>query len=396
MRSLAIFEYPTKYLSFAESKLDALFRVLIIVRGISIEAPETPGMKRLFFIFSLLVFVLAGSIRAKAALIYDSGAPDLRSGYEMSNWIEADQFTLTIPTSVESVKFWDLEHIGFFQSTIPWAIYADSGSNTPGTLIASGISMNLSHLLTGRNDGFGFIEFVNTFNITPVSLPAGTYWLALHNGPLSFLIQQVYWETSATQSSIPSRSDIAPFLGIWQSNWINSKMAFQLSGTVITPATLVSVVSRKNHGTGVFEIPLPLAGNPGVECRSGGANGEHDVVFKFAAPFTQNATATWGGNPAIVSTAGNEVTVHCSGIANGQMVPVTLNSVAGNFSVQMGVLLGDTNGNHTVTSSDISQTKLQSGQAVTQSNYREDVTVNGVVNSTDISIVKSSSGTALP
>ncbi len=314
----------------------------------------------------------------------------------MSNWIEAEQFTLTASTTVESVKFWDLERIGYFQSTVPWAIYSDNGSNVPGTLVASGISSNLSHLLTGRTDGFGYTEFVNTFNITPVSLPAGTYWLAMHNGPLSYIIQQVYWETSAIQTAIPSRSDISPFLGIWLSNWINSKMAFQLNGTLIPQATLVSAVSRKNHGTGIFEISLPLTGGPGVECRSGGANGEHDVVFKFAAPFTQSATANWGGNPATVSTSGSEVTVHCSGVANGQMIPVTLNSLAGNFTVPMGVLLGDTNGNGVVNSSDVGQTKLQSGQAATQSNFREDVTVNGTINSSDVSIVKLNSGTALP
>ena len=344
----------------------------------------------------LLVFILAGSIGAKAALIYDNGGPDLRSGYEMSNWIEADQFTLNNPTTVESVKFWDLERIGYFQSTVPWAIYSDNGSNAPGALIASGNSTSLSHLLTGRTDGFGYTEFVNTFNITPVSLPAGIYWVALHNGPLSFIIQQVYWETSAIQTSIPSRSDISPFLGIWLSNWINSKMSFQLNGTAIPQASLVSVVSRKNHGGNIFEIPLPLSGNPGVECRSGGATGEHDVVFKFAAAFTQSATANWGGNPATVSTSGNEVTVHCSGVPNGQTVSVTLNSLAGNFSVLMVVLLGDVNGNYSVNSSDVAQTKLQSGQALNQSNFRSDVIANGVINSTDVATVKSNSGAALP
>lgn len=333
---------------------------------------------------------------ANAAQIYNNGAPDVRNGYEMGNWIEADQFTLTASAAVENVKFWDLERIGFFQVTIPWAIYSDSGSNTPGALIASGISANLTHLATGRTDGFGYSEFVNTFDITPVSLPPGTYWLALHNGPLSFIIQQVYWETAFNSSTIPSRSDISPFLGSWQSNYTASKLAFLLNGTLISQATLQSVVSRKNHGSGVFEIPLPLSGNPGVECRSGGANGNHDVVFKFAAPVTFAATATWSGNAATISTAGNEITVHCTGVANGQIVPVVLNSIAGNFSVQMGVLLGDMNANGTVNSTDVSQTKGQSGLIATQSNFREDVTVNGTINSTDVSIVKSVSGTAFP
>jgi hypothetical protein len=68
----------------------------------------------------------------------------------------------------------------------------------------------------------------------------------------------------------------------------------------------------------------------------------------------------------------------------------------GNFSDTMGVLLGDTTGDGFVNSADISQTKSQSGQPVTSSNFREDVNADGFTNSADISLVKSKSGTALP
>jgi hypothetical protein len=165
----------------------------------------------------------------------------------------------------------------------------------------------------------------------------------------------------------------------------------------VSPATLLSVVSRKTHGTaGTFEINLPLTGFPGIECRTGGANGDHDVVFKFSAPVAFTATATCGGNPATVTSSGSEATVHCTGVANAQRIPVALNTNAGNFSVLMGVLLGDTTANGSVNSSDISQTKAQSGTIPTASTFRTDVTVNGLINSSDISTVKSKSGTALP
>jgi hypothetical protein len=62
----------------------------------------------------------------------------------------------------------------------------------------------------------------------------------------------------------------------------------------------------------------------------------------------------------------------------------------------MGVLTGDTTADTFVNSTDIAQTKSQSGQLVTSSNFREDVTVDGNLNSTDIALVKSKSGTALP
>jgi len=62
----------------------------------------------------------------------------------------------------------------------------------------------------------------------------------------------------------------------------------------------------------------------------------------------------------------------------------------------MSVLDGDTNADRFVDSADIAQTKSQSGNAVKQSNFREDVNVDGFLDSADIALVKSKSGTALP
>lgn len=62
----------------------------------------------------------------------------------------------------------------------------------------------------------------------------------------------------------------------------------------------------------------------------------------------------------------------------------------------MSVLVGDTNADGFVNSADISQTKSQSGNAVTNANFREDVNADGFINSADISLVKSKSGTVLP
>ena len=68
----------------------------------------------------------------------------------------------------------------------------------------------------------------------------------------------------------------------------------------------------------------------------------------------------------------------------------------GNLSVIMGVLARDTNGNRSVTASDIGQVKSQSGQPVGPSNVRADVNANGSINATDVGIVKSFSGTMIP
>jgi hypothetical protein len=65
-------------------------------------------------------------------------------------------------------------------------------------------------------------------------------------------------------------------------------------------------------------------------------------------------------------------------------------------AIPMSVLVGDTTGDGSVNSADISQTKSRSGQVVSSTNFRSDVTVDGNLNSADISLVKSKSGTALP
>ena len=94
----------------------------------------------------------------------------------------------------------------------------------------------------------------------------------------------------------------------------------------------------------------------------------------------------------------------CGNAFSAQDTAITLNNVTDSTghhsdvvsSPEMGFLLGDTNGDSAVNSADISQTKAQSGQAVTGSNFREDVNADGSLNSADISLVKSRSGTALP
>ena len=149
---------------------------------------------------------------------------------------------------------------------------------------------------------------------------------------------------------------------------------------------LSSAVSRKTHGGTPFDIDLPLTGAPGVECRSGGAGGNHTIVFTFSNPVVSgSATVTTGTGTAGAATfSGNTMTVPLTGVADQQKITVTLNGVTDNSShvlastpVSMNVLLGDTTGNKIVNSTDVSQTKVQSGVAVSSANFRNDTNVSG-------------------
>jgi Dockerin type I domain len=188
--------------------------------------------------------------------------------------------------------------------------------------------------------------------------------------------------------------------------WTRSRGAYvwPLPSGPVPSLTPTNVVSRKTHGgAGTFDINLPLTGSVGVECRSGGATNDYQMVISFATPVTVGGASVTSGTGSVssLSVSGSQVTVNLTGVTNAQRITVTLSNVndgthMGDVPVSMGVLVGDVNGNALVNASDVSLTKSQVGVAVSGSDFREDVNANGVINSVDVALVKSKVGTALP
>jgi hypothetical protein len=189
-------------------------------------------------------------------------------------------------------------------------------------------------------------------------------------------------------------------------------LSYDTATTPMAPSglQLTDVVSRKSHNTaGTFDVHFADDGIAGIEPRSGGPNGEHTIVFTFSAPLLGVASANVDCGAVASSAVGpgsNQYTVNLTGedVCNGKFVSIDLEDVIANdgsaattvLSPPIGLLLGDTNGDGFVNSADIGQTKSQSGQPVTSSNFREDVNADGFINSADIGLVKSKSGTAVP
>jgi hypothetical protein len=194
-----------------------------------------------------------------------------------------------------------------------------------------------------------------------------------------------------------SPTDILPV------DWHTRIGSFKFSQCVAqSTVSVLSVVSRKTHSfAGTFDVPLPLTGG-GIEDRSGGANGNHQIVATFAAPVTFTGATTSCGSVASTSTSGNAVTINLTGVPNASVCTVTLNNVSdgvstpGDANFPVNFLLGDTNADRFTDAVDVSQTKSQSGNAVSTSNFREDVNIDGFIDAVDTSLVKSKSGTALP
>jgi hypothetical protein len=192
----------------------------------------------------------------------------------------------------------------------------------------------------------------------------------------------------------------------------STPLAFLRSALPGGNPTATGAASRKNHGAaGNFDIPLPLTGTAGVECRSGGTTGDYTIVVTFltnvSVTGTPQAAVTSGigtiGNGGVtnggaVSTSGNVVTIPLTNVADVQTLQVTLNNVnaTSNVTIPLSVLVGDVNAGGSVSATDISLVKTQSGQPVGGTNFRADVNANGTINATDVSQVKSRSGNVLP
>jgi hypothetical protein len=171
----------------------------------------------------------------------------------------------------------------------------------------------------------------------------------------------------------------------------------------------VSAVSRKSHGTvGDFDVDLPLIGQPGIECRTGGTNGDHKVVITFAVPVTVNnvtVTPAPGKTASLTATNGfttanSQVTVNLTNVSNAQTLSINLIGVtgganSGNVAIPMSILLGDVTASGDVDSGDVSLVRQQTLQPVTFANFREDVTASGDIDSGDVSIVLQQTLTSL-
>ncbi len=181
----------------------------------------------------------------------------------------------------------------------------------------------------------------------------------------------------------------------------NQLPQFTGTGTIIVR---MKAVSRKVHGAaGTFDIDLPLAGPPGIECRSGGPSGDHQIVLTFFNNVTFRTATVTSGTGFVASSSGNgtrTVTINLSNVANAQTIKVALvdandGTSTNSFPIPLSVLVGDINGSGSVNGSDVTAVKHTS-QMVDASNFRADVIANGVLNSSDVAIVKFNSGTALP
>ena len=138
-----------------------------------------------------------------------------------------------------------------------------------------------------------------------------------------------------------------------------------LGGALV--ATTVWLLSQTSPGPVTWLLGLTLGAGIGMCLPAGGLVRDPVVLASAVAAAGGLIALRMGGSPRAVIIA----------------------------SASMGVLVGDTNGDGSVNSADIGQTKTKSGQTVDGSNFREDLNIDNSINSADVSLVKSRSGTGL-
>jgi hypothetical protein len=169
---------------------------------------------------------------------------------------------------------------------------------------------------------------------------------------------------------------------------------------------LLCASSRKSQGGKNFDVDLPLTGKLGVECRSGGAQGNFTLVLRFTDKLNSagNVSVTGVGSVSGTPTInGNTITVNLTGVANAQKIVVTLTNVTdkggrtlAKATVPMGILLGDVDGNKTVNNMDVNNVTAKLGATAGLTNFRDDVDTSGSINQTDVNITQGQVGRVIP
>jgi hypothetical protein len=184
---------------------------------------------------SLLTLTALGN----AQLLYDNSPPDQSGGNEMTEWLQAENFTLGADATVGSITFWTWELTGTnnYDGSGQWWIFADAGGS-PGAEITSG-SGSPTRSLVG-DLGNGFTEYMYEFDIADTAVAGGVdYWLGL---PLKTNFDtrwDMYWENTSSGHSPTGHESDRGTMDNWADN--GAEHAFQMYGPVPEPSTFIGL-----------------------------------------------------------------------------------------------------------------------------------------------------------
>jgi hypothetical protein len=181
-----------------------------------------------------LSLTLSVSFAARAEqTLYDNGSVNgnLDAFSIADGNIVGDTFVLTNNYTVNAVTFGDWNFPGESATNIDWSI---TSAPFGGDVYGSGSGANVTTLTDYGINNAGYDVTLDTFDIAPIDLISGTYYLNLQNAVTTFG-DPAYWDENNGPSSAYSSStgslmnyDIAPSTG---------SESFQVLGTTNTSTT---------------------------------------------------------------------------------------------------------------------------------------------------------------
>ncbi len=184
----------------------------------------------------------AGNLAAQ--VVYDNGAP-LANGYignpDLNQAVIFEGFTLSGAADIGEINFWALQwHNGVdnFAGSIYWTINQDVGGNV-GASLYSGLAAggDIVRVADGSaNDGL--TSYLHTISVD-FSLAAGSYYLGLHNGPLSSSAASGYfWITTVTNGTAHGRNQVLANGGMYH-NYVEYAFNLGMAEATGTPTETV-------------------------------------------------------------------------------------------------------------------------------------------------------------
>ena len=176
------------------------------------------SMKTLRVAAMLAFLGAATAAHAVPAIVHDNGGPlggGSANAHQISSAVTANDFTLAVQKTLTAFTFWasvdtNQTIAANFVGTIGWAIFDDAGTK-PGNLLFSGQDSTIAITATGLfNLAGGEIVKMDADFIGGVTLAAGNYWLALHEGNWgsTFDASEIFWQRTTNIFADPIVIDI--------------------------------------------------------------------------------------------------------------------------------------------------------------------------------------------
>ena len=148
------------------------------------------------FLGAIGILALTTSASAQTSP-YQNGTPDGIGQAIISDPFRViDDFTFANLTTIDGIRFWNLQESAFDLAGFEWLISADAGG-VPGAAVASGVFTPAVRLAQGLTSA-GYFLYQNDLSIGTLNFAPGTYWLNLRDnaGP-----PDIFWATTGMQQN---------------------------------------------------------------------------------------------------------------------------------------------------------------------------------------------------